>query len=1829
MADDNLTVGIDLDAGGLGREAADAAAVFSRMVASIQTMSKELRESVNIARQFGDVVRVSAQSQEKLAKEQKALLNSQQLGDNAARNRILSQPSPNGGTLRDDQIRSFGTKALITSLGSSDAQLEAQLKQAGVTLGQRLVRTTTEALTATMARTVFTQQQTNASFNNPAFMQARANQLDAGRISTIQKFGSYSSGADYVLQQQQEKFAAEQLAAIGRRSRMMLASEAVERRRLAAEERAARAAEGPTGRSFGERIGARAQLVGDYVAIGAVAGGATQTARGIGDLDDALTKFSAITQTSNTELGTFKDRLLEIGQTSRFSIKELTEVATTLGQTGLSASEVIKVLPSVTAFATAAGTSLTQGVDLIASAIGAYNLQASQAGDLANVFTGALNQTKLTVDQLSQGFSYSANIAKEAGVSYTELTAVLGGLAQAGIRAGSTLGTGTRQLIQELSAPSDKLLAALRPLGISLNDIDIKANGLVGALDNLRAKGFSTADALRTLDLRAASAYTALAGQSDTIKRLQESLLLSNSASEGASRASESLYAGFQRLGNTVFSIVDKAFSPLVSVLKVAVGAMTSLFGALVPLGPALGVVALAATGIGTAFAAIKFGTMLTGIAAIAPALSIVSGGLGTLALALGALANPIVLGLGAAAAAGLLIWGNAADALTEKLDKLKAKDNELMSAQNQNQTSVLNINSTIDSLIERREKLNNDPMLRRVAIIEAQKAFSDLGLSVKSGATNIDELIGALRNLRNELSAELPSTLEKRIDVANKSIEAMLKQAAANDKLTQGKLPEAQSRRLAGKLFPGQDLNGAIDFVSGDITKMDPANAMSQSAEFKDQIRKLQIGANGNESQTKFLNLLLEQIKDRENRLNNIQSNILQRDNLMASKETETIRSRRSYTDVQAGKEGLYDDLRTGLGDVNSQVDMSPTDKLARLNALSETLKAKAKGLVDQLGQYETELRFSGKSDEEIAVALGPLRDALMSLSKGAVTQITDVRKAAQAADLDLQKERSRGNREQQRTVQTLLRGAKTTQDVDFAEAKMKELIEKEREIEIAMARNKAENPDKLSSEERAIIDDINVRIDEKLTASTETFGQKRLAMVEAFLAFESKVLGAEEGKINAQIAELRKILSDPSTTVAKAKELQEQILKLIQQGIDIVQRQSTVDMQRSQLGVPSGPVALNGNAGAVAQGIAQALAGMNRSDLLNTALKFGQQESGLNLNPAADAGKGPQGARGLFQFIPSTWRENGGGDIGSLEDQVKAFVSFMSRIDKALGSIPATDFNRYVVHQQGVGGGPALLKADPNALASSVVPQEHVTRNGGSANSTVAEFLSIMRGQFERAEKAVGGITTSAGDLARIKKEETDEKARADGRRGAQGDQRTIDALEYRKAAVAAGLATKSDEAGIRAKAAGIERTDSSVAAEKLVLEIVGMLSSELKRELELIEKDPKYREDPDAKAAAIAATRERFAERFNRDVTGNAKKAADQDSNVLDQQLKRLQAERDANAEMGKGTIELDRQIYALQQRVSLSQPVVEKERELAILSASIAAAKLNGLGTDESLALAVERQAVLQREILALKGKQQAVSKAMASEPSFMDAFTKGSQDFFKQSGMLQANGNFKTLTMEMSGYWTEALGGMQSGLSSLFKNLASGTMKAGDAFKQFATSVIGNMLDIASKAVSNEILKMLFGGSTGGGGGFLSGLMGLFGGGGGGGAVDLGGGVMGFANGGVVRASTGFSPTRDSKLILAQPGEGIVRKSAMEMLGSDGLDEVNVMANRRFSQAKVAPPRPKVPDNVNVWVVSPENVPPPGPKDIVHAVASDIQNRGNLRQLIKQIQVGQV
>lgn len=497
------------------------------------------------------------------------------------------------------------------------------------------------------------------------------------------------------------------------------------------------------------------------------------------DFDLALTQFQAITQTTNTEMASFSKTLIEVSQNSRFSAVEVAKAATVMGQAGFSAREISKSIGAVINLATASGSDLASSVDVVTSSLTVFNLNATEAGHVANVLTGALNLSKLDIQKLALGIQYAGNTAHEMGISLEELVSTLGALSNSGIKSGSTLGTGLRQLLVELQSPTKKMNTELQKFGLNLADVDVQARGIVPVLQTLRDAGFTGASAFKAFDIRAAATFITLSNNIDTITEMQTALNLSNAAAEAANKQMGSLSASIDRFSNNLGLLINQLSGPFKDGLVLALQTGSGLLILFQKLGP---LIALVGTALGSLFVA-TVGVRLAALVAGVTGLSTAFKGLGfsILAARLGLqafLATPIgaITASLTALLAGFQLFSYLAGSSARELDKLRAAVDESKGEFDETGKRIESVDSELRRLLDRYQSYKEDSNAVKQEVIQLQEKFGLFSKELGSGAiTTVDQLIESLIKLRGEFSKLAAEQAAKNISDRAKEIQAGL----------------------------------------------------------------------------------------------------------------------------------------------------------------------------------------------------------------------------------------------------------------------------------------------------------------------------------------------------------------------------------------------------------------------------------------------------------------------------------------------------------------------------------------------------------------------------------------------------------------------------------------------------------------------------------------------------------------------------------------------------------------------------------------------------------------------------------------------------------------------------------------------------------------------------------------------------------------------------------------------------------------------------------------------------------------------------------------------
>ena len=140
-----------------------------------------------------------------------------------------------------------------------------------------------------------------------------------------------------------------------------------------------------------------------------------------------------------------------------------------LSRAGLNVDDAVTAARGALQLATAAQITNTEAVKLTASALNAFGLAGNQATHVADVLTNAANASQGEITDMGIALQQAAAVARQAGISLEDTTAMLSLLAKNGI-AGSDAGTSLRVALTRLQAPTKKATAELERLGVTVRD---------------------------------------------------------------------------------------------------------------------------------------------------------------------------------------------------------------------------------------------------------------------------------------------------------------------------------------------------------------------------------------------------------------------------------------------------------------------------------------------------------------------------------------------------------------------------------------------------------------------------------------------------------------------------------------------------------------------------------------------------------------------------------------------------------------------------------------------------------------------------------------------------------------------------------------------------------------------------------------------------------------------------------------------------------------------------------------------------------------------------------------------------------------------------------------------------------------------------------------------------------------------------------------------------------------------------------------------------------------------------------------------------------------
>lgn len=272
--------------------------------------------------------------------------------------------------------------------------------------------------------------------------------------------------------------------------------------------------------NYPNTFNAAAQALTRFLAAFGLVTGITLFARTIQDVIGLIADFEYKNDTLQAVLGETAEGIKDLtaqqiafGESTIYTATQVADLQIIYSKLGLTTKEIKEATEATLNLATATGEDLAKSADVVGTVLRIFNLEASETSRIVDVMTGSFNQTTLGLENFFEAMKYVGPIAQANNISLEETTALLGTLADAGIR-GSMAGTSLRKILSEIDKGSGTLQEKLKKLA---------------------ANGLSSADAMDEVGRTAYASLLVLTQNTEQTDKLNDSLHnVTGSAEEAA-----------------------------------------------------------------------------------------------------------------------------------------------------------------------------------------------------------------------------------------------------------------------------------------------------------------------------------------------------------------------------------------------------------------------------------------------------------------------------------------------------------------------------------------------------------------------------------------------------------------------------------------------------------------------------------------------------------------------------------------------------------------------------------------------------------------------------------------------------------------------------------------------------------------------------------------------------------------------------------------------------------------------------------------------------------------------------------------------------------------------------------------------------------------------------------------------------------------------------------------------------------------------------------------------------------------------------------------------
>lgn len=197
----------------------------------------------------------------------------------------------------------------------------------------------------------------------------------------------------------------------------------------------------------------------------------------IKDFEQTTANLASVLGKTRDQIPALIDDAKRLGATTAFTAGEVASLQTEYAKLGFTEKEILAATEATLNLAAATGSDLARAAEVAGATVKGMGLTAEDTMHVTDVMAKSFSTSALDMEKFAESMKNVAPIAKAAGVSVEEATAMLGTLANAGI-SGSQAGNALKRVLSEVGATG-------KPVGEALADLAETGLDLAGAEDEV------------------------------------------------------------------------------------------------------------------------------------------------------------------------------------------------------------------------------------------------------------------------------------------------------------------------------------------------------------------------------------------------------------------------------------------------------------------------------------------------------------------------------------------------------------------------------------------------------------------------------------------------------------------------------------------------------------------------------------------------------------------------------------------------------------------------------------------------------------------------------------------------------------------------------------------------------------------------------------------------------------------------------------------------------------------------------------------------------------------------------------------------------------------------------------------------------------------------------------------------------------------------------------------------------------------------------------------------------------------------------------------------